>query len=438
MSEEMETREGQINIMLHGAEKFGLNLKSPEIDDRNYKLHFLPYRTERRFSEFDGVITFQGLFERFERSSDNYLYSRTIHSYDRDELDKRDKETRNLIDNGGFIAFLLHAPFKDAILQNNQWAHYIDTDLVKRLLDHERLYREDLDERLTNLRCVRDEFLRFFKLYGAFWTNFSHGEDFDLSWRNLALRGDKPVSMVIADRLFFVPCLLPDRRKEEFYRLLADAVVTCVKKLQVELPAWADEFLLPNEQILIEEQARLSSRLEVIDKERSILTKFKRVLIGDSDALVDDVVYLLTAGLGYKVRSDDNYREDIQILNAKGEALVFGEVKGTTRGVKRDFINQADSHRERAGHSSEFPVVVILNTHTKNVRTVQEKDQEVPSEQVRHAVNMNVLIIRTLDLLNLLVLAQKRQLSPDDILGILQKEVGWLRASEGGYQVHRE
>ncbi len=424
--------------MVHGAEMFGLALDTAELDDRNYKLQFLPYKTERRLSEFDGVITFQRLYERFESKS-TYMTSWTEHSCDRDELDKREKEADILVGNGGFIVFLLHKPFKDHIYENSRSTYYKDSDLAKRFLNWDRLSREDFDKRNTGLRCVREEFLRFVQLYGAAWSAFSHYGS--MSWRDLALLGGKPVSMIIADSLFFIPSLLPDKkneRKEEFYRLLSDAVVTCIKKLRVDLPAWADSFILPNEQILIDEQRHLSGRLDEIDKERGTLTKFKRVLAGDGDALVEAVVFLLTAGLGYKVNSDDVYREDLKILSDEGNPVIFGEVKGTTRGVKREFINQADSHRERAGHSSDFPSILIINTHIKNARTIEEKDQEVPSEQVRHAVTMHVLIVRTLDLLNLLVLVQKKQLSSKDILGALQKDVGWLCVSENGMQIRTE
>ncbi|MBU2228746.1 MAG: hypothetical protein KJ936_13970 [Proteobacteria bacterium] len=436
--EETELREGQISIMVYGADKFGLSFDSSELDDRNYKLHFLPYDTERRFSEFNGVITFQRVFEKFEQKTSVYN-AWTVHDCDLDALDRREKEASILIKNGGFIVFLLHTPFKDSVRENSKTTHYLDTDLVKRFLNWDKLQREDLDNRCTGIRCVREEFRRFFELYGAVWSVFSYYGSFP--WRNLAFLGSRPASMVIADRLFFVPCLLPrklNERKEEFYHLLTDAVVTCVKKLCIDLPAWADEFLLPKEQTLIEEQGQLSGRLEEIEKEHSTLTRFKRVLVGNDDGLVDDVVYLLTKGLGYRVNSDDNYREDIQILDEKGVPLVLGEVKGTTRGVKREFINQTDSHRERAGLSSEFPTVLIINTHTKNTRTLQEKDQEIPSEQVKHAVKMNILIIRTLDLIRLLVLVQKTSLSPDNIMKIFQTEVGWLCVSGDDIRLHKE
>lgn len=92
---------GQLNIMVYGAERFGLDLPE-EVDDRNYRLVFCPYDTGRRFNEFDGLITFQRLFETFEQQH-SYLYSWTDHKWDRDELDKREKEADLLIKNRGFI-----------------------------------------------------------------------------------------------------------------------------------------------------------------------------------------------------------------------------------------------------------------------------------------------------------------------------------------------
>lgn len=378
----MGDRDGQLSIALYGADSFGLELDVPDLDDRNYKLHILPFRTERRLSEFDGVITFQRLFENFERKS-NYMNSYWTHSYDRDELDKREKEADLLVKNAGFLVFLMHMPFRDRVHENRYTNDYSDTDLVKRFLNWRNLYRNDLEQRVTGLRCVRDEFRQFFEIYGAVSTTFSyHG---GLSWRNLALRSSDPVSMIIADRLFFLPCLLPETtspRKEEFYRLLTDAVTTCVKKLRVALPAWADDFVLPSEQAIVEEQGSLSARLEELEKERTGITRFKRVLVGDGDILVDDVVYLLTQGFGITVNPDDQGKEDLQILGDDGNPQVFVEVKGTTRGVKREHVNQADSHRERANLPAEFPTILIVNTHTKNARSIQEKDQPVASEQL--------------------------------------------------------
>ncbi|POQ98320.1 hypothetical protein AU468_13980 [Alkalispirochaeta sphaeroplastigenens] len=169
----MQKRDGQISIALYGADSWELTLDAPRLDDRNFVLEFLPYRTDRRLSEFDGVITFQSLFEHFNRKS-SFMNSWTAHSYDRDELDKREKEANLLIKNGGVLVFLLHVPFRDHVHEGTYSMEYKDTDLAKRFMNRRSLFRTDLDQRRTELRCVRDEFRKFFELYGAVCTTFSY------------------------------------------------------------------------------------------------------------------------------------------------------------------------------------------------------------------------------------------------------------------------
>ncbi|KUG21785.1 hypothetical protein ASZ90_008442 [hydrocarbon metagenome] len=430
----METKKDLITIMVHGADSIGIDMHTTNLDDRNYKLVFEPFNTERRLCEYDGVITFQRLYEKFERKS-NYMKSWIENSCLRDKLDKREKEADILIEKGGFIVFLLHEPFLDHV----DYSEYRDTDLVKRFLNWDGLNRTDYDQRLTSLNCVRNEFAEFFKLYGAAQSCFNHYGS--LPWLDLARINGRSVSMIITDKLFFIPCLLPDQRgkqKEEFFRLLSEAIVSCVKKLRVELPSWADEFLLPNEKSIVEEQSTLSERLKALEQERETLTRYKMVLVGDSDTLVDAVVNLLTKGLNLKIDSDDDFREDISILDENGQLSALGEIKGTSRGVKREYINQADSHRERAELPSDFPTLLIINTNTKNTRTLQDKDQDVPSEQVKHAVKMKVLVLRTLDLLNLLSLMQKGQIQTSGILDLLKTQVGWLRVIDDEIRIQKE
>lgn len=139
-----------------------------------------------------------------------------------------------------------------------------------------------------------------------------------------------------------------------------------------------------------------------------------------------------------KIHAADNFREDISILDANGQLAVLGEIKGKSGGVKREYINQADSHRERAKLPEDFPTLLIINTHTRNTRTLQEKDKEIPSEQVKHAVKMNVLVLRTLDLLNLLALVQKGRVTTADILELLRSNVGWLRIIGDKIQIQKE
>lgn len=126
----------------------------------------------------------------------------------------------------------------------------------------------------------------------------------------------------------------------------------------------------------------------------------------------------------------DEYREDLKILDDKSAPLVFCEVKGVNRGVKREHVNQADSHRERADLPATFPALLILNTHIKNARDLEEKDKDVPMEQVVHAKKNNVLILRTLDLLRLLCLKLQQNIPKEVIIDLFIQSSGWLRVTE--------
>ena len=101
-----ENTERTYNILVYGIEKKGLSLPDDAITARNYSLSFEKFKTPSRFNDFDGVIIFKGTFENFEWKTggfENYLK----HTCDNDELDKRKKEATILMEQGGFICFLL-------------------------------------------------------------------------------------------------------------------------------------------------------------------------------------------------------------------------------------------------------------------------------------------------------------------------------------------
>ncbi|MDY6895934.1 MAG: hypothetical protein SVO01_11050, partial [Thermotogota bacterium] len=155
----------------------------------------------------------------------------------------------------------------------------------------------------------------------------------------------------------------------------------------------------------------------------------------DGDLLVEAVVKLLRKGFGLTVDDTDEYQEDIKILDNERNPIIFGEIKGTNRGVKREHINQADIHRERSGLSPEFPSLLVINTHIKNSRTIEEKDKEVPIEQVQHASKNHILVLRTLDLLRLLRIHLDGKINSDDVSRLFRNNSGWLKVSEESWEI---
>ena len=235
-----------------------------------------------------------------------------------------------------------------------------------------------------------------------------------------------------------MPSLLPENnsdRIEGYFRLLAEAITSTLNKLNYEIPEWVNGFKFEKEIQLEKKRDQLLNEANEVDLNISLFQDFKRILLFDGNLLVEAVIETLKKGFGLKIDDQDEYREDFKILDSNGKVMVFGEIKGTNSGVKREHINQVDSHRERASISHEFPAILIINTHIKNSRTVDEKDQPVPSEQIRHAANNNILIVRTLDLLCYLRIFLSEQKRKDEMVDILRNNSGWMVASNTGWEI---
>lgn len=352
---------------------------------------------------------------------DSYL----SHAYDVDELDKRKKEARLLLGQGGFLCFLLTDPFLD----QDHGRDFSGTDLAKYHLNYSHFYRENFRNRAAHVKPTRDEFKRFLEVFGAASSHFKNHND-TLECHVLATVGQAPVGLLLERAEYFIPSLVPDARPEvvsEYFNLLIDAITSIHNKLHVVVPEWATAFQFPEEASLAKERAALLKEISGIDYRLEQLTAFKAALVQTGPELVSNVSAMLTAALGIKVDNVDEFREDVKLIGQDGKVIAVCEVKGINRGVKRENINQTDSHRERSGFDEGFPAILIANTNIKAARSLAEKNQEIATEQVKHAVHMRVLVMRTVDLLGLLRLVLCGKQTPESARALVLSNVGWLR-----------
>jgi hypothetical protein len=427
-----EMSERTYNILVYGVENKGLSLPDVPIVARNFSLLFEEFKTPSRFNDFDGVILFKGIFETFE-SKPSEFGSYLKRSCDNHELDKRKKEATLLLEQGGFICFLLD----DVFIDKENGRNFEGNDLAKFHLNYSDFYRDNFGGRLTRLKIKSDEFRSFLKVYGAansYFRNFNKHIDL----RVLAETPNGPAGMVINRNEYFVPTLIPDNlpeRLKEYFTLLSEGLTSSHNKLQTLLPEWIKEFSFDEEVGLEEEEDKIRARLLQIKERTDKLDQFRSILALTGDDLVESVIRLFSEGFGIIVDGKDELREDFKLLNSASEPFCLCEVKGINKGVKREHINQADSHRERSGFDADFPSLLLINSHIKNARSVVEKDQEIANEQIRHATNMNVLMLRTIDLLGMLRMFLMGRLNRQDLEELLISSRGWLRVEEQEYRV---
>ena len=400
----------------------------PEIEETKERF----YEILVRFNEFDGVILYQGIFEHFEWKR-GLMNPYLDHTCDNDELDKRKKEAQLLVENGGFLCFLLNRPFID----REYGTDFIGSDLTKYHLNYSRFKRENFQQRIVHLNIKSDEFSKFLEIYGAASSYFDHYNE-SIEWILIAEAAGRVAGMIIGRTDYFIPTLVPDNQPDtlkEYFTLLADALTSANNKLCQDLPGWLAEFSFSEEENLDSERVRLEARIVDIARRKGQLATYKSVLSLSSYALVASVVRVFKDGFGIAVDTKDELREDLKLLDDEGLPFCLCEVKGTNKGVKRAYINQADSHRERSGFEESFPALLIINTHIRSARSITEKDQEIASEQIIHARKLNVLVLRTLDLLRLLRLYLSGQIKVTEVKGLLTRAGGWLRVNESGYNI---
>ena len=138
---------------------------------------------------------------------------------------------------------------------------------------------------------------------------------------------------------------------------------------------------------------------------------------------------------GLKVDPTDQNREDAKILDDQGDVLAIVEIKGTTKGIKREYINQVDSHRERNELPLSMPGVLMINNEMSIEGITERLATAVDDEQIKHAQNLNILIVRTIDLLFLMKHLENDPERKNKLINLLTAGGGWLKADSQKYEM---
>jgi hypothetical protein len=205
-------------------------------------------------------------------------------------------------------------------------------------------------------------------------------------------------------------------------------------------PAFMTDVRLPGENDLLEKIARREDELDGLRIDAARLAGFRSLLgslSGDAlESLVIDALNVILDGTGYRAEDrSDVGGEDFWIVGPDGNDFAFAEVKGTNTHIRRDDVNQADTHREESGLDPSTPGLLIINIF----RGRDELDQRklaVNEQVVRRASSSSILAMRTYDLFNLL----HQRLAGEDVgpklIKALRNGGGWLEVDDLSFKIH--
>jgi hypothetical protein len=227
-----------------------------------------------------------------------------------------------------------------------------------------------------------------------------------------------------------------------FLERLVDAVLEHREGIHLALPPFFEELRVPGEEKVVHGIAVAQAELERLEGQRAGLTRHKH-LVGyfsseQLERLVIEELNLVLSGTGVQARDvEERYVEDFEMMDESSARKALGESKAAGGGVALGHVDQVNSHRSELFNATadELPGLLVVNTF-RNDDVADRRRESVNERVVRHARRMNVLILRSWDLYQLVV---RRLAGQDDGASVLNALIGgggWLEVEEAELTAH--
>jgi hypothetical protein len=293
------------------------------------------------------------------------------------------------------------------------------------------------------VEAVEESFAEYFDVFGRSGSKVRDPDLEVLGRAGNAIREMFSPSVVRtrgAGAIYLVPFYFGGAQ-QDFMRLLLGAVESHRRDAGDTIPTFLRDLRLPQEAEVLDEIVAVKANLGELTERAKKLERY-RLLLGTRgtgqalEELVIEALNLLLADTDYHAEDrEDVGVEDFWIVGADGD-FALAEVKGTNTNVKRQDVNQVDNHREMAGRDPEFPGLLVSNIFRGHTN-LADRQQEVPEHAMIRATASNVLILRTVDLYNLVGRKMAGSDSGRELLDALAAGGGWLAVDEHGAQLHQ-
>jgi len=420
--------ENKLKVLVYGTDQLnyenqgrGVAIKSKSYD---IYFHHLSNSECPEFTKFDIVIIHAGIF-----CHSGWKYSYTS------ELVKRKKQTHEFLKKKHSTAcFLLPVSNNPIIqLQKSQYKTIIENDLAVDFLSRSKIYLAKLPNPIDEIRTNRGEFKEFIDKYVVADIYIQRNNESNyhiLCSANITGSNDSMVVGIAKNSKIIV---LPYHQIKkdtanvnEFYVTLTNCILSYKSKIYLEIPAWLSDYKFDQEGRLISLKNILTESMMSLNDEIGNFDVFKRVIFLGDDDLKDAVRNVISNGLNLNVRDVEEVKEDLSIIDENGQTVALIEIKGLNGNVQRGDVNQVDTHREKNNLSKCFPALLIANTFMTS-NSLESKKQEIHPDIIKKATQDRIIIMRTIDLLDVLNLKLTNLIESTDFLEILtSNKYGWL------------
>jgi hypothetical protein len=296
----------------------------------------------------------------------------------------------------------------------------------------------NLDAKLTtHYQVKKGEFTKYLQNFGAgsIWFELSGISDkVDVICSDV--KGNATGFCLQRDKgnILFLPYLRHKRIDfDEAAEALTSAIVTYLSRIEKGEPEWVGKsFVFVDEKPLLQKRRRLEMEIEKLDSQLSRFKELRTILWQRDYALQNSVPRFLKL-LGMETRQDEQFEEDFWVTQG-GKDIVIAEVKSMNGNVSRQDIGKLDDHRKARNKPDDFPGLLVVNTFAA-LQDPEGKNKRIEPNECKRAVTDHILVMRTIDLLNLYELISQKRLQLEQFIDLLLNASGWLKVSGKNYEV---
>jgi hypothetical protein len=191
-----------------------------------------------------------------------------------------------------------------------------------------------------------------------------------------------------------------------------------------EYPAYLDAIEIGDEraarQRIQQLQAELTSLAKALDDARRI----KKILYVPESRLRQELITFLSEDLHIKAWPEGEHHV-FWLQDDTGESWCLGEVRSSEENVTKEHLAHLMVERMRAGKPETTPTFLVVNS-MRSGSTMEERDQPVPDDVIRRAVEDHIVVVRTLDLVRLERRASNGLPSAEPLVDALRRSGGWF------------
>ncbi len=391
-------------IYAYGFDKLGFMTTNSPVEEKEFILKFLDFSEEASLDEADGLIIPSGIFEHIFTPRNFYGTSEPQVQYDPHLLAAREKQLYNAFKRGAWTAFLLQA------VNNGGYQDWTGTDLAKKFLN---IFATDVRLHKPNayVTSKADEFRKYIEKFGIAQTSFSTKDSMGTA-RILAQANETPVGLEVRGQFFFLPFHTVKQDEKEIIQaasLISMSVFEYKRKNDIYFPPWIDSLRFKSEVHIQEEIQKSEERLVKLGEEAERWKRYKAILCTSGQNLNVVTVAVLRDFFGLNLKNEEQYIEDAIIFSDAGETKFVVEIKGINGGIKRDHINQVDSHRERLGIDPKIPGLLIVNDFMDVEDFDIRKAKKFDANNLAHANKINVKVLRTATLFEYMLALEENE-----------------------------